>query len=291
VTGSNPEVTSFDWKSPGSGCRRQKTGYTVHFTSYEAVAPGGGSHVTGNDVTRPQVPISDPELTSFDRRLPRSGCRRLKTGVYCTFHFLEGCRLQDEAVTWQEMTSRDFRWPDVTRKWRPLTGSHLEVAVEARKLAYTVHFTSHKVVARRRRQSRDRKWCHMTQVAISDPNVTSFDQKSPGSACRRPKTGVHCAFHCLQGCSSPEEAVTWQEMTSRGFRWPVVTRKWRHLTGSHLEVAVGRKLAYTVHFPSCKAVVRRRSQSCDRKWRHVTPGYGKWPRSDVIWGEVTWRRL
>jgi len=38
-----------------------------------------------------------------------------------------------------------------------LTGSHLEVAVEDRKLAYTVHFTSYKAEARRRRHSSDRK--------------------------------------------------------------------------------------------------------------------------------------
>jgi len=38
-----------------------------------------------------------------------------------------------------------------------LTGSHLEVAVEGRKLAYTVHFTFYKAVARKNRQSRDRK--------------------------------------------------------------------------------------------------------------------------------------
>jgi len=33
----------------------------------------------------------------------------------------------------------------VTRKCRHLTGSHLEGAVEGRKLAYTVHFTSYKL--------------------------------------------------------------------------------------------------------------------------------------------------
>jgi len=38
VTGRDPEVTSFDWKSPGSGCRRPKIPYTVHFATYEAVA-------------------------------------------------------------------------------------------------------------------------------------------------------------------------------------------------------------------------------------------------------------
>jgi len=39
---------------------------------------------------------------------------------------------------------------------------HLEVIVEGQKVAYTVHFPSYKAVACRRRQSRDRKWCHMT---------------------------------------------------------------------------------------------------------------------------------
>jgi len=177
------------------------------------------------------------------------------------------------------MASCDLRWPEVTRKWRHLNGSHLKVAVEGRKLAYTVHFTSYKPVACRRRQSRDRKWRHVTsgdrtwlgsdvispqvtwkwlykaeariyrafhflqaiarrsrqsrdriwrsvpQVIGSDPELTSFDRKSPGSGCRRPKTRVYCAFHFLQGCSSEEEAVTWQEMTSRDLRWSEATRK------------------------------------------------------------------
>jgi len=38
VAGSDPEVTSFDRKSPGSGWRRPKLAYTVHFTSYKALA-------------------------------------------------------------------------------------------------------------------------------------------------------------------------------------------------------------------------------------------------------------
>jgi len=152
--------------------------------------------VTGNDVTWPQVTGSDSEVTSLDRKSPGNGCRRLKTGVYCTFLFLQGCSSQEEAVTWQEMTSRDLRWTEVTGKWRDLSGTHLKVAVENRKLASTVHFTFYKAVACRRRQSRDRKWCH----------------------------------------------VTW---------WPELTWQWRHLTGSHLEVAVeSQKLLYTVHFTS-----------------------------------------
>jgi len=235
---------------------------------------------------------SDPEVRSFDRNSPRSGCRRPKTGVYCTFHFLQGCSSQEEEVTWQEMTSRDLRWPEVTRKWRHLTGSQLEVAVEGRKLAYNVHFTSYKAVARRRRQSRDRKWRHVTSGDWKWHGRTSFDRKSPGSGSRRPETGVYCTFHFLQGCSSQEEAVTWQEMTSGDLRWAEVTRKWGHLTGTHLEVAVeGRKLAYPVHFTSYKAVARRRRKSRDSNWRHVTSGDRKWHASDVICPEVTWKWL
>jgi len=128
------------------------------------------------------------------------------------------------------------------------------------------------------------------QVIESDPEDTSFDRKSPGSGCGRPKTDVYYTFHFLQGCSLQEEAVTWQEMTSRELRWPEVTCKWRHLVGSHLEVAVeGWKVVYTVDFASYKAVALRRRQSRDRKWRHVTSGDRKWPGSDVIWPEVSWK--
>jgi len=131
------------------------------------------------------------------------------------------------------MTSCDLRWAEVTRKWRHLTGSHLEVAIECRKHGF-------------------------------------------------------CAFDFLQGCRLQDEAVTWQEMTSRGLRWPKVTRKWLNLTGSHLEVAVkGRKPAYTVRLTCYKAVARRTRQSRDRKSHHVTSGERKWPRSNVIWLETT----
>ena len=47
-------------------------------------------------------------------------------------------------VTLPQVTGRD---PEVTS----LTGSHLQVAVEVRKLVYTVRFTSCKAVACRRR--------------------------------------------------------------------------------------------------------------------------------------------
>jgi len=45
----------------------------------------------------------------------------------------------------------------MTRKRRHLTGSHLEEAVEGRKLTYTVRLTTYKAVTRRTMQSRDKK--------------------------------------------------------------------------------------------------------------------------------------
>jgi len=190
------------------------------------------------------------------------------------------------------MMLRDLRWPQVTRKWGHLTGTHLEVAGEGRKLAYTVHFTSYKAVACRRRQSRDGNRRHMTSGDRKWPKVTSFDRKSPRNGCRRPKTGVYCTFHFLQGCNWKEEAVTWQERTSRDLMWPEVTRRWHHLTGNELELTEeSRKLAYTAQFTSYKAVAQRRRQSRDRKWRYVTSGDRKWPGSEGIWPELTWKWL
>jgi len=193
--------------------------------------------VKRNYVTWPQVTRSVPEVMSFERNSPASGCGRPKTGVYCTFHFLQ-CTSQEEAVTWQEMTSRDLRSPEVTLEWRHLNGSHLEVPVEGRKAEYSIHFTSYKAVDAGGGSHVTGNAVTWPQVTGNVPKVKSFEWKSPGSGCRRPKTGVYCTFHFLQGCSSQEEAVTWQEMTSHDLWWPEVTRKLRHLTGSHLEVAV-----------------------------------------------------
>jgi len=134
--------------------------------------------VTENDVKF----LGWPEVTSFDRKSPGSGCRRPITRAYCTFYFLQGCSSQEKAATWLEMTSRDLRWP----------------------------------------------------------LVTLFDRKSPGSGCRRTKTRVYCTFHFLQGCTSQQEAVTCQEMTSvtSGDRnspesdviWLEVNWKWLYTT-------------------------------------------------------------
>jgi len=163
--------------------------------------------VTGNDVTWPQVTGSDSEVTSFDRKRPGSGLKSPKTIVYCAFDFLQGCSSQEEAVSWQKITSGDLRWPEVTQKWSDLTGSHLQMVVEGRKLEYTVPFTSYKAVARRR-QSCDMKAC---QVTLSDRKwLGSYViwPESPGSGCRRTKTNVYCAFDIPLGCSSQEEADT-----------------------------------------------------------------------------------
>jgi len=103
----------------------------------------------------------------------------------------------------------------------------MEVVVEGRKLAYTVHFTSYKGVARRR-QSRDSKWLLWPQFTGSDQEVTSPNRKSPGSGSVGTKTCIYSTFHFLQGCSSREEAVTWQKMTSRHLRWLEVPWEWCH---------------------------------------------------------------
>ena len=70
----------------------------------------------------------------------------------------------------------------------------------------------------------------------SESEVTSFDRKSPGSGCRRPKTRVIHVFDFLQVCSLQEEAVTRQEMMSQD----LVTESSTEVTSfdaSHLEVA------------------------------------------------------
>ena len=68
MAGSDPEVTSFDQKSPGSGCSRPVIKFWVRLRSYRAVTCSRWRHVTGKDVTRPEVAESDPEVTSFERK-------------------------------------------------------------------------------------------------------------------------------------------------------------------------------------------------------------------------------
>jgi len=207
VTGRDLEVMSFDGSRLQVAVDGPKLPYTVHFTSYKAVARRRRQlrdrkwrHVTSGDrkwlasdviwrkshgsgwspKTRVYCTfhflqgcnlqweaVTWREITSRDLRwlasdviwpeFTRNGCRRPITHIYCTFHFLKRCSRQEEAVTWQEITWPYFKWPEVTRKWRNLTGSHQEVAVEGKNLQYTLLFTSYKAVARSR-QSRDFRW-------------------------------------------------------------------------------------------------------------------------------------
>jgi len=223
----------------------QKLAYTVHYTSCKAVAHRRRQsrdrkwrHLTSGDRKWPWSDVIWPEVT----------CKWLKAKNSPILYIsLPTRRSLPVAVTWQEMMSLDLRWAEGTQKWRHLTGSPLEVAVEVQKLSYIVHFTFYKAVARRSRLSCDRKWRHVASGDLSDPEVTSFYQKSPGSGCRRLKTRVYCTFPFLQGCSSQQKAVTWLEMMSRHLMWPEVTRKWRHLTGSHLEVTVESQNPHIVY--------------------------------------------
>ena len=64
--------------------------------------------MTGNDVTLPHVARSDPEVMSFARKSPGSCCRRPVSLVLGTFVLLQGCNLQELAVTLQEVTSHDL---------------------------------------------------------------------------------------------------------------------------------------------------------------------------------------
>ena len=57
-----------------------------------------------------------------------------------------------------------------------------------------------------------------SQVTGSDPEVKSFDRKSPGSACKGPTSQVLSTFKVLQGCNPQEVAITCEEMTSRDLR-------------------------------------------------------------------------
>ena len=55
--------------------------------------------MTGNDVTLPHMTGNDPEVMLFDRKSLGSGCRRLVGHGLGTFELLQGCNLQEVAVT------------------------------------------------------------------------------------------------------------------------------------------------------------------------------------------------
>jgi len=137
------------------------------------------------------------------------------------------------------VTSRDGSDPEVTSLDRKSPGS----GHRKPKAQVLGTFELLRAVTRRKWQSHDRKWRHVTsrdwKCRGSYAEVMTFDQKSPGSGRRRPVCQVLGTFEPLHCCNSHEVAVTWQGLTSRDLTSPEVTRKSRHLTGSHLEVAVG----------------------------------------------------
>jgi len=186
------------------------------------------------------------------------------------------------------MTSRDLRWPEVTRKWRHLTGSLVEVAVEGRKLAYTVHFTSYKAVAHGRRQSRDKKWRH----------VTSGDWKWPGSDVIWPEAtwkrlwkaknwhilyiSLPTRLYLAGGIShATGNDVTWPQVKGSDPETTSFDHKWPR-SGCR-----SPKTRVYCTFQFLQGCSLQRRQSRDRKWRRVTLGDPKWPGSDVIWPEMT----
>jgi len=121
----------------------------------------------------------------------------------------------------------------VTRKWRHLSGSHLEVAVEDRKVAYTVHFTSYKGVARRRRQSRDRKWRHFTSGDRKWRHLTGSHLEAAIEG-RKLTYTVHFTFYKAVACRRRHSCHwKWWHVASgdRNWEgsdiiWPEVTWKW-----------------------------------------------------------------
>ena len=281
MTGSDLEVTAFDRKSPGSGWRWPRTCILCTFELLQ------GCNLQEVAVTWQKMMSRDrkwPEVTSFKQKSPGSGCRRPRPHFLSTFEFLQGCNSQEMVVTWQEMASRDLTWPEVSQKWRYLAGRHGKwlSRAENSRFGYVLAPTGLQLAG---------GGCHMTEnditwpdVTESDTEATAFTLKLLGIGCRWPKIRNLCTFELLQGYNSQEVAVTWQEKTSHELTSLEVTRMWRHLTGSHLEVAIeGREVAFWVRLSLYRAATRRRWQSRDRKWCHLSSHDRKWLGSVVIW--------
>jgi len=116
------------------------------------------------------------------------------------------------------VTGNEITWPQVAKSAPQATPFDRKSSLSGRrrpKTRYTAHFTAYKAIARSRWESRDQKLCQWPQVSESDLEVTSFDQKSPGSGRKRPKTRytAHFTFYKAQACSRMEYAtgndVTW----------------------------------------------------------------------------------
>ena len=58
--------------------------------------------------SRDHMTGSDPDVISFNLKLPGSGCKRPISQMLDAFKLLQGCNSQEVAVTRQEMTLRDL---------------------------------------------------------------------------------------------------------------------------------------------------------------------------------------
>jgi len=129
-----------------------------------------------------------------------------------------------KAVDRRRRQSRDRKCHVISgyRKWRHLTGSHLEVALEGRILAYYMRFISYKAVARMSTQSRGRKWCHVTLVTGSDviwAEVTWNRVWKPENL----RTPCLTSYKAVARRKRQSRDRKWRHMTSSDQRWPKVT--------------------------------------------------------------------
>ena len=105
--------------------------------------------MTGNDVTWLEVTGSVPEVALFDLKSLEVAEKKPISQVLAKFGLLHCCNLQEVAVRGLEITSHDWKRPEVTRKRRHLTGSHLEVAVECLYVKFWVRLSSCRAVTHR----------------------------------------------------------------------------------------------------------------------------------------------
>ena len=113
--------------------------------------------MTGNDVTWLEVTGSDQEVTSFDRKSPGSGGRRVINQVLGMFELLQGCNSQEMAVTSQEGHHVTGTNPEVTSFDPKSPGGGCRRPI----CNFWAHLSSYRAVTLRRWQSRDRKQCHV----------------------------------------------------------------------------------------------------------------------------------
>ena len=92
---------------------------------------------------------SDPQLTSLDRNLPGTGCRRPISQVLGTFKLIQGCNSQEVAVMGPDVTGSN---PEETSFNRKSPG----MAVEGLQVKFWIRLSSYRAVTRSRWQSRDR---------------------------------------------------------------------------------------------------------------------------------------